>query len=634
MAEGLLGGLIGEAEDEPEESQREALASAEAFAAAIAADHAKYDPDVARAATEFLRDQSRLLREQTEQVKAERHLRLHHLHCQTRDGRIRRAGARIRVAMQLFVALIATVVGAFLVSMFYDAVASRTVVVEAFKAPSILASRGLTGDVVASGVLDALEKLREATRDANAGMKTTGAWATDIKIELPETGVSVGEISRLLHQRFGHDVRIDGDLVQTDRGGLALTVRGDGVPAKTFEGPAASLGGLTTQAAEYVYGRSQPQAMATYLQSTGRYGETLEFLPGAMARARDDEARCKVANSWGTTFEGLNKPVQAAEKLRLARTLCPRYATLWWTSWDDLVGTILLQGNEEAAWRESRALLSEADRAPKDKRPELRNVANASQITWDLPLALASALEDASRNGGAGASLVIAGPALAEFYWLLHDPSHAARYMASSDPDDPTTKAESLLIAGYAALEIGDAAGAVGPLEKFYKAWQADTTLQFTYTDNPCFLGLAYGLAGRAADAETVFKHIGPWSRCVAFYGDVLAHAGDEAGARRVWSAGLASGPDLPMIYLHRGLFELGRNDLAAAEADLSTARTKAPHFADPLKAWGDLLARRGDATGAVAKYEEAAKYAPAWVELGQAKEAVLFCKKGPKNSC
>jgi hypothetical protein len=38
----------------------------------------------------------------------------------------------------------------------------------------------------------------------------------------------------------------------------------------------------------------------------------------------------------------------------------------------------------------------------------------------------------------------------------------------------------------------------------------------------------------------------------------------------------------------------------------------QAPHWADPLKAWGDVLA----------KYDEALKYAPNWKQLKEAREA------------
>jgi predicted negative regulator of RcsB-dependent stress response len=39
------------------------------------------------------------------------------------------------------------------------------------------------------------------------------------------------------------------------------------------------------------------------------------------------------------------------------------------------------------------------------------------------------------------------------------------------------------------------------------------------------------------------------------------------------------------------------------------------------LKAWGDVLVKQGNAEGALAKYEEALKYAPNWKQLKEARE-------------
>ncbi len=43
----------------------------------------------------------------------------------------------------------------------------------------------------------------------------------------------------------------------------------------------------------------------------------------------------------------------------------------------------------------------------------------------------------------------------------------------------------------------------------------------------------------------------------------------------------------------------------------------------DPLKAWGDVLAKQGHMEEALAKYDEALKYAPNSKELKEAREAV-----------
>jgi tetratricopeptide (TPR) repeat protein len=610
VADDLIKGLGGgEADDEAVESQ-----VGEALAAAFAVDQARHDPDVARAAIDFLKAQ-------TLEIEEQRAFRLSRIQGQSREGKLRRFGLRLRNGMQIFLALAATVIGLGVLVMLYDAFASRSVVVDAFKAPPALASRGLTGDVVAVGVLDALQKMQEVTRTSDKGLNTRGAWASDIKVEVPETGVSIGEINRMLHERFGHDLHIDGELVQTDAGGLALTVRGEGFPAATFTGGPGDLGKLTVQAAEYVYGRSQPNRYAAYLENENRNADAVAFLQRAFPRASSDEERARLANSWGNAYVGLFQPVPAIEKYRLVMALSKPRSERWWATWDNLVGSRAAI-DEEAAWREGRAMLQAAAAAPKREQPRLRILNNPAQMTWDLPLELAANLGAAKLNGGAGASSVLVAPQLADAYAWMHDPANAARYIVASDPDDPTTKAEVLLLQGYATLDRGDAAGAVAPLEAFYKAWAADPNLQYAYPNQACFAGLAYGLAGRLAEAEAVFKRVGVQSLCYAFHGDVLVHAGDVAGAERVWAEGLKAGPDLPPIPLHRGLFELAQGDLKSAETDVSAAAAKAPHWADPWKAWGDVLAREGRWKDALAKYDEALKSAPAWAELRQARNA------------
>ena len=81
-------------------------------------------------------------------------------------------------------------------------------------------------------------------------------------IAVPETGLSIGELSQMLRERFGHDVHIAGDLVRTPTDGLALTVRGTGVAPATFTGSAADLDKLTRDAGEYVYGQARPALWA------------------------------------------------------------------------------------------------------------------------------------------------------------------------------------------------------------------------------------------------------------------------------------------------------------------------------------------------------------------------------------
>ena len=147
------------------------------------------------------------------------------------------------MAFQLFIALVATVIGAGILLMLRDAFTARSVVVESFEVPPALAARGVTGKVAAGGVLDELRRLQRATRADAAKRELANAWAGEITLEVPEAGISYSEMSRLLKARFGHDVHIDGDLVQGETGELELTVRGDGVEPRTFIDPTFSTRG-------------------------------------------------------------------------------------------------------------------------------------------------------------------------------------------------------------------------------------------------------------------------------------------------------------------------------------------------------------------------------------------------------
>ncbi len=619
MGEGALGGLLGGEEDSPEiEGADASLLMADAFAAAISANQSSADPAVAQATRIFLDEQARLVRTQRLHLEEEHPLRLKHLYGQSTEGTLRRIGQRIRIGLQVFTALVATAIGGGLLVMIYDAFQSRSVVVESFDVSPALAMRGPTGKLVAQSVLDALEKLREATRSESKGLNVESAWSSDVKIEVPETGLSIGEIGRLLRERFGHDVHIGGDLVPSAEDGLALTVRGEAILPRTFTGGAGDLDKLTIQAADYVYGRSQPYQFARYLISSRRYDDALAFFPEAFARAANDEQRADFANEWGNAFEGLNKPAQAVEKYRLAMTLKPHF----WRAWGNFVNDLSLSESEEAAWQGSRVLLQAGESAPKKDRPALHDLFAPARMTLDIPLALASWLAQATFSGGSGAATVNIQPVLADFYMQVHDPVEAMHHMAASDQEDPFAKAETLLLQGYTALDHDDAPAALAPLREYWAAWQANSFFQPLYFDHPCLAGLVLGLTGHRGESEDLFKRMGPWSRCAAYHGDVLEHDGDLAGAERIWGENLRIAPDLPWVYLHRGVSELKRGDLKRAETDLLTASGKAPHWADPLKAWGDVLAGEGNWKEALAKYDEALKYAPAWTELQQARDA------------
>jgi hypothetical protein len=210
--DGPLGSILGGGDD-GEDGGDSALSLNASLAEGMAMEEAANTKE----AREYLRIARRLLSLQMEHLHEQRALTLAHM-------RMRRFTDRQKFTNQMLITLGAAAVVVLAAVMVHDAFSSQSVIVEPFDSPPSLATRGLSGKVVASALLDQLTKLQAASRGSADRRSLSNAWTGDIKVEVPSTGVSIGEIDRLLKSRFGHDLHINGDLVQTDTGGLAPTV--------------------------------------------------------------------------------------------------------------------------------------------------------------------------------------------------------------------------------------------------------------------------------------------------------------------------------------------------------------------------------------------------------------------------
>jgi len=90
--------------------------------------------------------------------------------------------------------------------------------------------------------------------------------------------------------------------------------------------------------------------------------------------------------------------------------------------------------------------------------------------------------------------------------------------------------------------------------------------------------------------------------------------------AEQTYAAGIARAPSLPQVYFSWGKALAGHRQYPVAIEKLAAAHERGPHWADPLKAWGDVLVRQGKLKEALAKYDEALMYAPNWKQLKEAR--------------
>jgi tetratricopeptide (TPR) repeat protein len=491
------------------------------------------------------------------------------------------------------------------------------VVIEPFHAPPPLAARGIDGTVVAAMLLDDLSGLQDATRSTSAARGLSSAWSDNIKLDVPETGISIGEVSRLLRERFGHDVHIDGDLVETPTAGLSLTVRGNGVPPKAFEGSAAELGGLAVEAAEYVYSKSQPGRWASYLTIHGRNEEAIAFCKNAVGSAEPAE-RAILMSRWSVAISNTGGSIR--EALGLERAAVKLQPDLW-SSHNNIMNALVILGDEEGAWNAGKDMLKIAGGRP-GRAPDTF-YQNWDALTWNLMPWLAGVVADAEFNAGVGTQVVSSGPIIADVYARMHDLEAAdlALKTAKEDPDDLAGNALAHNVRGRLALEAGDTATAVTELEAFGGAF-ANPSVS---TENPgyqCWIAPAEEAAGHPDKADALLKSAGTYVDCYRFRADILDGRGNWPGSQKAYAEAVALAPDLPAAYYSWGVALAKHGDLAGAEAKLALANEKGPHWADPLKAWGDILVKQGNTKRALAKYDEALRYAPNWKHLHDVRDA------------
>jgi hypothetical protein len=226
------------------------------------------------------------------------------------------------------------IIGSGVFAMSWSAISSNAVVVREFSAPNSIADEGFTGKVVASNILDVLLTMQSETRAVAAQHRITDAWTDTIEVAVPETGVLLGQFSDALHRLFGHDVHVDGALVETPQG-LSLSIRGDQIAPAIFPGDHAHIDTLFRKAAEYVLGHVQPPLYVSYLIAKGRTDHAITFVRNAFPRL-DDAQRPALANLLGEALLIENRIPEAADAFRLALQIGPRR----WRAWNNLVGVL------------------------------------------------------------------------------------------------------------------------------------------------------------------------------------------------------------------------------------------------------------------------------------------------------
>ena len=552
-------------------------------------------------AAEFLRKQSLMLDVQMEHLHEQRALQVRHLEHQEKHLRLRYFGDRLRIGLQLLGIIAGLAVVAFLGALAWSAYEDHGVTIEAFSVPPDLAQRGLTGQVAANQLLDRLAELQAQTVTSRPASSYANDWGGDIKVEIPETGVSIGELNRYLREWLGSETRISGEIVKTPDG-IAVTARAGDASGRRFAGAEADIDRLIAQAAEAVYKQTQPYRYAVFLSSHGRRDEAVATFAW-LARSGRPEDRAWAYTGWASILFQQGRYRDAARLAGSAISLNPRLQPAYPIRGLSLSNMGLVEADLAHARRELVLLQSGREvglpGGPQAKSARIRFLQGTiAGMIGDFSRAaeLLASLDPIDFEGAAQGYL----PVELEASSLrgAHDIA-AARRLATGSLGDRVS--EHMALEDWSGLaRLIDAvvvqnAAAIPP--------SAGGTL-----------AVVYAHVGRVAEADA-------WASRTALdcYGCLMAR-GLIASSRRDWRAvdrwyaeAVRQGPSLPFAHSDWGQALLGKGDLDGAIAQLKQAHDISPHFADPVELWGEALMKEGDKEGAAAKFREADRYAPHW---------------------
>lgn len=596
----------------PESGAAEALEQANPEAVSIALGRSSRGAGKAMdaEATAFLRDQRRLINLQAEHLHEQRDLQLAHL-------RVRRWKDRMSLVLQALGLVVGAAAAVALGMLVWQAREDHGLVVEPFSVPPDMAQHGVTGQVMAAKLLDKLTGMQAQTDSQRAPSTIANNWSDDIKLEIPDTGVSIGEVNRYLRQWLGHQTRVSGELLRTPSG-VSLTVRAQGAEGQTVQAAETDLDSLAQQAAEAIYRQTQPYRYGVYLRGQNR-GEEAQKVFARLAASGPPGERAWGYLGLGNADRDLQGAQAGLDTMRIAARTAP-----WMFLAEQNIGDIEEElGRTEAALVDHRAAMKLLDRADHGGiRPEMAdNTRRRLQSGMDVEAGdYASAIRRRTdvvafgRQGYLGSTSAL----LVEADLGGHDLS-AAR--AALNPGDTATisPARATLDNLKAAMSIAAAAGD-WPAVLGVQAQSDQLTARSPGLRRSILVQLtpmaaeAKARMGDPAGAEAMIAPTpADCDQCLRARGRIAALKHDWTGAARWFEAASRQAPSIPFADRDWGAMLLGKGDADGAIARLAEARRKGPHFADPMELWGEALMMKGDFAAAAARFEAADKAAPRW---------------------
>jgi len=533
-----------------------------------------------------------------------------------RGPALARARPRGRMLLLGGIAAVAVAVVAAAAALAWTAGPGRNVI-DAFAVPAKFAdATGMDGAVVAQHMLDQMNT-RESGADVysmRVADKFTAADASPSPLTNP----------------FRHDVRISGDIINSGSG-WTLTVRIAGQGSQTIPIAQGDVEGAIGKAADWAFQQIAPDRYAVLLGVHTHVDKEALFLQLARAPQNPDhlwissklselyfsrgqyrqacdvaqEAHAEDASFVPASLDLANCRFamgQLGETQALVKAIVERLTS---SPPDDIapkaIADLLPQLNSRLA--EFAGAWLEAVNLRDPVRHSTANYLNRKMPPWDAsnialahdPVRAEMVMKDAGMGVGGDAGGVEDGKAIRQFQSIGFAPSNFFVAVAQERWADA---ASDLALADRTAAAFGN----VDEIRHRY-AWP----------------WLAYALArsGRMTEGVALAERT-PLDcyLCLKMRGRIAALARKFDVAADWYQKAIASGDGLPFAYVDWAAALRAQGDMDGAIAKLQAAQERAPHNADVLELWGEVLIAANRSDLALDKFADANRYAPQWGRL------------------
>ena len=537
--------------------------------------------------------------------------------------------SEIRIKRLLWGGLVAAMLGLMILLAIAMVNASRShaLIVEPFRVPASLQARGLDGTVIASRLTDRFAVMRVQSDSSRAEDSYANGWDGDIKIAIPNTGVSVGELWGYLRDWLGHDRKIGGDVtVIGDQ--VEITARISGGGGESFRAPLSDPTPAINAAAASIFKQTQPYRYALMIGATQTLEASIPLLRALAEQGNDIRERQWGYVGWSSQLAQSGHLDESELRVRQGIVLDPAFGK----SYTNLGDTEGARGRDEAMLAASRKAL-DLIRTPAQSQLSPTGFSHMRDGQMDR---IDGALRDDqaqlavlqhqgtlpeyngnSRN--ARMSTLVALSRLGEF-------GRVAAALPLLPFNDPAFAAGATIVAAEFATATGRANRAVAMIEQAIVAAPLPKGATLADVSPPSAARFAEALvaAGRAADAAKMIAPTrGDCYPCLVARGEVAAAQRDLPAATHWFAEAARQGPSLPQADYQWGRMLAANDNGAAALAHFAVAAKRAPGWYEPPYAAGRLLIaahRFGEARPQLEKAHAAApKRADVALALGRA---------------